>query len=111
MLALPAFALPPWKPKFEELFVKAGPPSLQEAFADNVIGRCKVCHVDGEGTHWFDGQQIYTYTIGSDDWQARIAASKWKNSAGFAETAKGHIGLQDHGAQVSFRNIKIRELP
>jgi hypothetical protein len=67
--------------------------------------------VNGEGTHWFNGQQVYTYKIGSADWQQRIAASKWKNSQGFAETAKGHIGLQDHGAEVSFRNIKIRELP
>lgn len=66
--------------------------------------------VNGEGTHWFNGQKVYTYKIGSDDWNERIANSKWKNKKGFAETAKGHIGLQDHGAQVSFRNIKIRVL-
>jgi cytochrome c553 len=66
--------------------------------------------VNGEGTHWFNGQQVYSYKIGSDDWNERIANSKWKNKKGFGETAKGHIGLQDHGAKVSFRNIKIRIL-
>lgn len=71
----------------------------------------KIRMVNGEGTHWFNGHKIYSYKIGSDDWNERIAGSKWKNKKGFAETAKGHIGLQDHGAAVSFRNIKIRELP
>jgi hypothetical protein len=252
-VARPAVALPPWKPKFQELYVDGGPQSLKDAFADNVIGSCKVCHVNGqektvrnpfgealdrliegdagkrltaagwcswntkkplelgkwvvadgaltlgrgggdiyteeafenfelelewkttgnsgilirvnpaagkaiydvapemqierrtgdsktaaaalydiysaegeqlihpdgwnkvrirlvngEGTHWFNGHQVYSYKIGSDDWNSRIQASKWKNSKGFAETAKGHIGLQDHGNGVSFRNIKIR---
>jgi|688.fasta_scaffold257824_2 hypothetical protein len=72
--------------------------------------KVKIRLVDGEGTHWFNGHQVYSYKIGSDDWNSRIANSKWKNSKGFAETAKGHIGLQDHGAAVSFRNVKIRVL-
>ncbi|MCG8586754.1 MAG: DUF1080 domain-containing protein [Pirellulales bacterium] len=66
--------------------------------------------VDGEGTHWFNGKKVYSYKIGSDDWNKRIAGSKWKNSKGYAETANGHVGLQDHGAKVSYRNIKIRPL-
>lgn len=66
--------------------------------------------VNGEGTHWFNGHEVYSYKIGSDDWNQRIANSKWRNSKGFGLTAKGHIGLQDHGAQVWFRNIKIRPL-
>jgi hypothetical protein len=70
--------------------------------------KVRIRMVNGEGTHWFNGHQVYSYKIGSDDWNSRIATSKWKNSKGFAETAKGHIGLQDHGAAVSFRNIKIR---
>ena len=47
-VANPAVALPPWKPKFQELYVDGGPQSLKDAFADNVIGSCKVCHVNGQ---------------------------------------------------------------
>ena len=66
--------------------------------------------VNGEGTHWFNGKKIYSYKIGSKDWNARVAKSKFKNWKGFGETVKGHIGLQDHGAVVQFRNIKIRPI-
>lgn len=66
--------------------------------------------VDGKGTHWFNGQKVTEYEIGSDDWNAKVAASKFKDWKGFAETKKGHIGLQDHGAQVSFKNVKIRTI-
>lgn len=47
VLATSAHALPPWKPKFKEMFVDDGSKSLQEAFANKVIGSCKVCHIDG----------------------------------------------------------------
>ncbi|MEO1973328.1 MAG: hypothetical protein ABGX07_17345, partial [Pirellulaceae bacterium] len=47
-LASSAQALPPWKPKFKEMFIDDGPEPLQDAFANKVIGSCKVCHVDGE---------------------------------------------------------------
>lgn len=67
--------------------------------------------VNGEGTHWFNGHKVYSYKIGSEDWNRRIAQSKWRNTKGFAQTARGHIGLQDHGAGVAFRNLKIRVLP
>lgn len=64
--------------------------------------------VDGKGTHWFNGQKVAEYEIGSEGWKAKVAASKFAKWKGFAETEKGHIGLQDHGAQVSFRNVKIK---
>ncbi|MBJ06288.1 MAG: glycosyl hydrolase [Verrucomicrobiaceae bacterium] len=64
--------------------------------------------VDGKGTHWFNGQKVAEYEIGSNDWREKVAASKFAKWKGFAETKKGHIGLQDHGAQVSFRNVKIK---
>lgn len=64
--------------------------------------------VNGKGTHWFNGQKVAEYEIGSDEWNERVAKSKFAKWEGFAETAKGHIGLQDHGAEVAFRNVKIR---
>lgn len=70
----------------------------------------KVRLVNGKGTHWFNGVKVAEYQIGSEDWNARVAKSKFKDWKGFAETAKGHIGLQDHGAEVSFRNVKIRKI-
>lgn len=66
--------------------------------------------VNGEGTHWFNGKKVYSYKIGSKDWNERVAKSKFKDWKGFGETVKGHIGLQDHGAKVMFRNIKIKEI-
>jgi hypothetical protein len=66
--------------------------------------------VNGEGTHWLNGKKLYSYKIGSDDWNKRIAGSKWRNAKGYAETANGHLGFQDHGAKVSFRNVKIRSI-
>jgi hypothetical protein len=64
--------------------------------------------VDGKGTHWFNGQKVAEYEIGSEDWNKKVAASKFANWKGFAETRKGYLGLQDHGAQVAFRNVKIK---
>ncbi len=64
--------------------------------------------VDGKGTHWFNGQKVAEYEIGSEDWNKKVAASKFAKWKGFAETRKGYLGLQDHGAQVSFRNVKIK---
>ena len=65
---------------------------------------------NNKGTHWFNGKKVYEYEIGSEDWKARVAKSKFKTWVGFGETTKGHIGFQDHGATVSFRNVKIKVL-
>lgn len=67
--------------------------------------------VNGKGTHWFNGDKVAEYEIGSDDWRARVGKSKFgKVVDKFGMTKNGHIGFQDHGAKVVFRNIKIREI-
>ena len=61
-------------------------------------------HVD----HWLNGKKVVSYDLGSDDWNKRVAASKFKEWKKFGTIKKGGIDLQDHGDDVAYRNIKIR---
>lgn len=60
--------------------------------------------------HWMNGEKYVEYEIGSDDWEKRVAKSKFADWKGFGQAAAGHICLQDHNDLVCFRNIKIRVL-
>ena len=61
--------------------------------------------------HWLNGQKVVEYVLGSPDWDAKVKASKFVDWPGYGRATRGHIGLQDHGDVVQFRNIRIRELP
>ena len=60
--------------------------------------------------HWLNGVKVVEYEIGSEDWNRRMRASKFVEHPGFGEARRGHIGLQDHGDPVWYRNIRIRPL-
>lgn len=60
---------------------------------------------------YMNGVKYYEFVIGGKDWNERVAKSKFKDMPKFGRATKGHIDLQDHGAEVAFRNIKIRPLP
>lgn len=61
--------------------------------------------------HWINDVKYFEYQIGSEDFQARLAQSKFSRMPLFAKAAAGYIALQgDHG-QITFRNIKIRSIP
>jgi hypothetical protein len=61
-------------------------------------------------TQWLNSQQIVDYTLGSEDWRKRVADSKFSAWPAYGKATRGHIGLQDHGDPVAFRNIRIRVL-
>ncbi len=58
-----------------------------------------------------NGYRYAQFQLGSDDWNRRVANSKFASMERFGKTGEGHICLQDHGDEVAYRNIKIRELP
>jgi len=61
--------------------------------------------------HWINGVKYFDYVMGSDDFNARVAKSKFSRMPLFAKSGEGYLALQgDHG-QISFRNIKVRSLP
>lgn len=66
----------------------------------------KGAHVE----HWMNGVKLLEYEVGSPEWEALVQASKFKYSPGYGRAKKGHLGLQDHGNPVWFRNIKIRPI-
>jgi glucose/arabinose dehydrogenase len=47
---------------------------------------------------------------GSPDWNERVANSKFASLPKFGKADRGHICLQDHGDEVAFRSIKVRNL-
>ena len=66
----------------------------------------------GSVWHIQNGETVLEYHLWTPEWNDLVAGSKfpalnpdWANVA-----SEGYIGLQDHGDDVWYRNIKIREL-
>ena len=68
--------------------------------------------VDGNHVeHWLNGRKVVSYELGSEDWLAHVAASKFKEYPGYGKAASGLIAIQgDHAGSLSLRGVRIREL-
>ena len=64
----------------------------------------------GHLQHYMNGQLVVDIEVGSDLWNEVHAKSKFKKHADFAANSKGRIFFQDHGDEVWYRNIAIKEL-
>lgn len=61
--------------------------------------------------HWVNGEKVVDVDTASEEFKAKVAASKWGKVKIFNGTKSGHIDLQDHGSTIAFKNIKIKVLP
>ncbi|ULB33920.1 DUF1080 domain-containing protein [Proteiniphilum propionicum] len=68
----------------------------------------------GTVIHTQNGENVVEYHLWTDSWKEMVAGSKFKNWPDFlnagGENQEGYIGLQDHGDDVWYRNIKIKIL-
>lgn len=68
--------------------------------------KSKIVVQDGKIQHWLNGKLAAEADTKTPEWQAGIAASKFKNKEGFAP-GKGRIMLTEHGDETWFRNIRL----
>lgn len=59
--------------------------------------------------HWLNGEKVVEIEMGSEAWNTAFEKSKYKKEPEFAKQA-AEILLQDHGDEVSYRNLLIKEL-
>jgi hypothetical protein len=82
-----------------------------EVRAANPIGEWNRGRILVDGTHvehWLNGQKTVEYELFSPEWEALVAGSKFAPYEVYGRAPTGHIGLQDHGHELRYRNIKIR---
>ncbi|MBE7176788.1 MAG: DUF1080 domain-containing protein [Mucilaginibacter polytrichastri] len=64
----------------------------------------------GDLTFLMNGKRVLRTTLWDDAWKKRVAGSKFSTMPGFGTFKKGRISLQDHGADVWYRNIRIKKM-
>ena len=78
------------------------------------VGEWNVTRIIARGPHvehWLNGYKLLQYELWSADWEAKVAASKFKAWPKYGRARKGHLAMQgDHRGSLAFRSIKIRSL-
>jgi len=96
--------------KLAGLYELIDAPSTKKWNPPGKWNRGRIVSKDRHVEHWLNGVLMLRYELGSDEFKALVQKSKFRDTKGYAEVANGNILIQDHGAKVYYKNIKIKEL-
>ncbi len=67
---------------------------------------------DGHVKHIMNGEEVLSFELWTEEWKELVSGSKFPKirEDWYDVPSKGYIGLQDHGDDVWFKNLKIRKL-
>lgn len=85
------------------------PAPADKPFRKGYYNTAKVVVNGDKVEHWLNDVKIIEYTRNNQMWQALVNYSKYRDWPNFGNLETGHILLQDHGDEVRFKNVKIRE--
>ncbi len=84
-------------------------PRFQKKIGDWNQGKI-IVYPNNHVEHWLNGFKVLEYERGGGIYKVLVAHSKYAKNKGFGLAEKGPILFQQHGDNVFFRSIKIREL-
>lgn len=70
----------------------------------------RIIYNNGHVEHWLNGEKTVEFEEGSEEYNQRYQKSKWVEYPAWNKSRTGAISLQDHGAPVYYRSIKIKSL-
>ncbi len=70
----------------------------------------RIVYNNGHVEHYLNGEKTVEFNESGEEYKKRYSESKWIDYPGWNKFKVGAISLQDHGAPVYYRSIKIRSL-
>lgn len=86
------------------------PAPVNKPFRPGFFNKATIVVNGNRVEHWLNDVKIIEYTRNNQMWDALVDYSKYKDWVNFGNFETGHILLQDHGDEVYFKNIKIKEI-